>query len=133
MDGHTARSEGGVATIRSIGDLLNELQNADCFLVYDDAIGLNIQDHSLRCTLILSSRLLLAFSMVAHQPTPVISFPATAHRDLIAKADLLYVSLPPNASLVVFNTRTALANRLEAVYDINGKPGISSQPAFTLP
>lgn len=131
LDGHTARSEGGVVTLTAIGDLLNAPQNADCFLFYD-AIGLDIQEHYLRCTRIASSRLLLAFSMVAHQPTPMISVPATANKDLIAKADLLYASLPPNTGLIVFNTQPALKMKLEAVYNINGKLGIRSQPAFTV-
>lgn len=130
LDGHTARSESGVATLRSVGGLLNEPQNADCFLVYD-AIGLDMEDHYLRCTRIASSRLLLAFSMVAHQPTHMISIPATANKDLASKADLLYVSLPPNTGLIVFNTQPALKKKLETIYNSNGELGISSQPAFT--
>ncbi|KAF3046603.1 hypothetical protein E8E12_011164 [Didymella heteroderae] len=132
LDGHTARSEGGVATLRSVGDLLNEPQNADCFLIYD-AIGLDMEEHYLHCTRITSSRLLLAFSMLAHQPTPMISIPATANTDLVAKADLLYASMPPNTGLIVFNTQPALNKRLEAVYNINGKLVISFQPGFVAP
>lgn len=132
LDGHTARSEGGVTTLSSVGDLLNEPQNADCFLVYD-AIGLDIEDHYLRSTRIAPSRLLLAFSMLAHQPTPSISIPATANKDLVAKADLLYSHNPPNVGLLVFNTQPALLKRLKAVYDVNGKLIVGSMPAFVAP
>jgi hypothetical protein len=129
LDGHTARSEGGVATLKAVGDLLNEPQNAECFLVYD-AVGLDIEDHYLRYTRITSSRLLLAFSMLAHQPTPMISIPATANKDLVAKADLLYASMPPNTGLIAFNTQPVLNKKLQAIYNLNGKLVISSQPAF---
>lgn len=132
LDGHTARSEGGVTTLSSVGDLLNEPQNADCFLVYD-AFGLDMEDHYLRTTRIAPSRLLLALSMLAHQPTPSISIPATANKDLVAKADLLYAHNPPNVGLLVFNTHPALLKRLKAVYDINGKLTVGSMPAFVAP
>jgi hypothetical protein len=129
LDGHTARSEGGVATLKAIGDFMHEPQNTECFLVYD-AVGLDIEDHYLRYTRISSSRLLLAFSMLAHQPTPTISVPATANKGLVAKADLLYASMPPNTGLIVFNTRPALNKKLQAIYNVNGKLVISSQPTF---
>ncbi|KAF3051936.1 hypothetical protein E8E11_006161 [Didymella keratinophila] len=129
LDGHTARSEGGVAALKAVGDFLNEPQNAECFLVYD-AVGLDIEDHYLRRTRITSSRLLLAFSMLAHQPTPTISVPSTVNKDLVAKADLLYASMPPTTGLIVFNTQPALDKKLQAIYNINGKLIMSSQPAF---
>ena len=132
LDGHTARSENGVATLRAVGDLINEPQNADSFLVYD-AIGLDIEDHYARTLRIAPSRLFLAASMLAHQPTPQISVPATASKDLAAKADLLYAHTSPNVGLLVFNTQPTLTQRLEAIYSANGKLTISRIPAFVAP
>ncbi|KAF1932407.1 ketopantoate reductase ApbA/PanE domain protein [Didymella exigua CBS 183.55] len=132
LDGHTARSEGGVATLTAEGDLLNEPQNKECFLVYD-AVGLDMDEHYLRLTRIAPSRLLLAFSMLAHQRTPAISVPASATKELVAKADILYVSSPPNTGLLVFNTQPALRKKLEALYNANGTLVIGSMPAFVTP
>lgn len=132
LDGHTAHSESGVATLRAVGDLINENQNKDCFVVYD-AIGLDIEHHYARIMRITPSRLLLAASMLAHQPTPQISVPVTASYDLVSNADLLYSYTPPNTGLIVFNTQPVLTKKLEAIYNLNGKLTIQRIPAFVLP
>ncbi|KAF2996456.1 hypothetical protein E8E13_004261 [Curvularia kusanoi] len=132
LDGHTARSENGVATLTSIGDVLNAPQNSECFLIHD-SIGLDMREHYLRCTRIAPSRLFLAFSIVAHQPTPMISLPASANRELAAKADLFYSSLPPNTGLIVFNTQPSLTKKLETIYNANGALTIASTPGFAAP
>lgn len=129
LDGHTARSENGVATLRSVGDLINEPQNADCFLIYD-AVGLDIEDHYTRTMRIAPTRLFLVVSMIAHQPTSQISVPTSANKDLVAKADVLYVRLPPNIGLSASNAQPALLKRLETVYNVNGKTTIRHIPAF---
>lgn len=132
LDGHTARSEGGVATLASVGNLLNAPQNASCFLVYD-AIGLDIEEHYTRVLRIPQSRIFFAASLLAHQPTPHISVPATASPDLVRKADLLYSYMPPNTGLIVFNTQPALTPKLEAIYNANGKLTIQRVPAWIAP
>ncbi|KAH6637873.1 putative secreted protein [Boeremia exigua] len=131
LDGHTARSPGGVATLSSVGDLLNEPQNASSFVAYD-ALGLDIDAHYARTLRVAPERLTLAFSMLAHQPTPQISVPAAANKDLVAKADLLYSHIPPNVGLAVVNARPALTKRIEAVYAANGKLRIQRMPAWII-
>ncbi|USP74618.1 hypothetical protein yc1106_01892 [Curvularia clavata] len=113
LDGHTARSENGVATIRSVGDLINESQN----------------NYNLR---VPKSRLLMAASMLGHQPTPRISVPATANKDLVAKADMLYATAMPGVGLLIVNTQTALIKKVSAIYDLNGVLVISTLPAFII-
>ncbi|KAF9699674.1 hypothetical protein EKO04_002096 [Ascochyta lentis] len=129
LDGHTAHSEGGVATIESVGKLVNEEQNSECFVVYD-AIGLDIEEHYTRIMCITPSRIFFAASLLAHQPTSQISMPDTASKNLINKADLLYSHNPPNVGLIVFNTQPVLTKKLEAIYNVNGKLGIQRIPAF---
>ncbi|KAJ4341961.1 hypothetical protein N0V95_007057 [Ascochyta clinopodiicola] len=129
LDGHTARSEGGVVTLKSIGKLVNEDQNTDCFVIYD-AIGLDIEEHYARTMRITPSRIFFAASLLAHQPTSEISVPVNASKDLINKADLLYSHIPPNVGLLVFNTQPALTKKLEAIYNVNGKLKIRRVPAF---
>ncbi|KAJ4984277.1 hypothetical protein SVAN01_10246 [Stagonosporopsis vannaccii] len=131
LDGHTARSENGIATLRSIGELLNEPQNVDSFLIYD-AVGLDIEDHYARTLRIPPARLFLVISMIAHQPTSQISVPASARKDLVAKADLLYAYNPPNVGLMASSAHPALLNRLETIYNANGKLTISRIPAFVI-
>ncbi|KAH6611687.1 hypothetical protein C7974DRAFT_407189 [Boeremia exigua] len=132
LDGHTARSEGGVATIQSVGNLINEPQNADCFVVYD-AVSLDMEEHYARNLRIAPSRLFLALSLLAHQPSSDISIPTSASKDLIAKSDLLYIDNPPNVGLMAFNTRPALLKKLQAIYHVNGNITVKSIPAFTAP
>lgn len=132
LDGHTARSESGVATLRSVGDVLAAPQNGGAFLVYD-AVGLDIEEHYLRETRVGPARLVLAFSMLAHQPTPLISVPAAANKELVARADLLFASSPPRTGLLVFNSRPALRKRIEGVYNANGKLVVGSLPAVIAP
>lgn len=131
LDGHTARSENGVATLRSVGSLINEPQNANCFLVYD-AIGLDIEDHYVRTVGIAPTRLFFAASSLAHQPTSQITIPASANKDLVAKADLLYSHSPPNIGLQASNAQPALWKRLEAIYNANGKLIVGTIPAFVV-
>lgn len=125
LDGHTARSEGGVATLKSIGDLIRD--TPDTFVVYD-AIGTDIERHYADTMGISQERLTLALSMLAHQPTHSISIPATADRDLIAQADLLYSCQGTNVGLAVVNTRARLTKKLEEVYNQNGQLHIQRLP-----
>lgn len=127
LDGHTARSEAGTATLCSVGNLIRD--NPETFVVYD-AIGLDIADHYATSLGIPRDRLLLAFSMLAHQPTKSISIPSTADRDLVAQADLLYSYQPGNVGLSVFNTRPDKFKAFKEVYDKNGRLHIASMPTF---
>jgi hypothetical protein len=126
LDGHTARSDGGTATLRAVGALIRD---TSAFVAYD-AIGLGIEDHYAASMGISKERLILACSMLAHQPTPDISIPSSADRDLVAQADLLYASLPGQAGLMVFNSQPKLAKTLQQVYAKNGKLKVVIQPAF---
>ncbi|KAF1968529.1 putative secreted protein [Bimuria novae-zelandiae CBS 107.79] len=132
LDGHTARSEGGVATIAAVGDLINETQNADCFVMYA-AIGLDIEEHYTRTMRIAPTRLFPGVSILVHEPTPRISIPETANTELVAKADLLFAYLEPTVGLLAFDTQPQLVTKLEAIYKANGKLGIQRIPAFVAP
>jgi hypothetical protein len=132
LDGHTARSEGGVSTLKAVGDLVREKQNAASFVIYD-AVGLDIEDHYATTMGIPNDRLLMAASMLAHQPTPSISIPTSADKDLVAKADLLYSYQPGNVGLIVINTRPALVKKLKEVYEQNGRLKIQLVPTFAQP
>ncbi|KAH7350315.1 ketopantoate reductase ApbA/PanE domain-containing protein [Pyrenochaeta sp. MPI-SDFR-AT-0127] len=129
LDGHTARSEAGTATLRSVGDLIRD--NLKTFVVYD-AIGLGIADHYATSLGISPNRLVLAFSMLAHQPTNTISIPATANRDLAAKADLFYSHQPGEVGLLVFNNQPKLLKALKEVYEKNNVLHVQSLPAFMI-
>ncbi|KAJ5058940.1 hypothetical protein J3E74DRAFT_455272 [Bipolaris maydis] len=131
LDGHTARSENGVATIRSVGDLINEPQNEECFVIFD-AVGLDIDEHYMSNLRVPKSRLSMALSMIAHQPTPQISIPATASKDLVAKADMLYTTTMPGVGLMIGNTQPALVNKVSAIYNINGALTTKTIPAFII-
>lgn len=131
LDGHTARSENGVATIRSVGDLINEPQNKECFLVFD-AVGLDMDEHYACNLRVPKSRLLMAASMLAHQPTPQISIPAAANKDLVSKADMLYVPAIPGVGLMIGNTQPALIKKVSTIYNMNGVLVISTLPAFII-
>ncbi|KAH7413790.1 hypothetical protein DE146DRAFT_626915 [Phaeosphaeria sp. MPI-PUGE-AT-0046c] len=132
LDGNTARSESGVATIASVGNLLNEPQNVSSFLLFD-AIGLDIDEHYARTARIPVSRLILVMSLLAHQPTPQISVPTTASKDLVEKADMFYVDSMSGVGLIVPNSQPKLIDTLEAIYNVNGKFKIKRIPAIFSP
>ncbi|KAF9736639.1 hypothetical protein PMIN06_010667 [Paraphaeosphaeria minitans] len=127
LDGHTAQSEGGVATLKSVGDLIRNAPGT--FVVYD-AVGADIEQHYASTMGISKERLVLALSMLAHQPTPMISVPQTANRDLVAQADMLYSHLGSDAGLAVVNKNGELTKKIEAVYNQNGRLKIQRQPAI---
>jgi hypothetical protein len=130
LGGDTARSEGGVATIRAVGDFLNEKQNSDCFAIYA-AIGLDIGEHYARTMRIAPSRLFAGLSMLVHQPTNRISLPKGTKK--AANADLLFAYLEPKTGFAVFNTQPQLTKKLESVYNANGKLNVQAIPAFVAP
>ncbi|KAJ8111705.1 hypothetical protein OPT61_g5763 [Boeremia exigua] len=132
LDGNTARSEGGIATIAAVGDLLNAKQNHECFVVYS-AIGLDMEEHYAQTMRIAPTRLFAGVSMLVHQPTTRISLPETADKAKIAKADLLFSYLEPKTGILAFNTQPQLVPKLEAVYNANGKLNVQSIPAFVAP
>lgn len=132
LDGHTARSESGTATIASVGNILNEPQNASSFLLYD-AIGLDIDVHYAQTARIAANRLVLVGSLLAHQPTPQISVPSTANKDLVGKADMFFVTAMPNVALIVVNSQPKLTKQIEALYRANAPWKIQSIPAFIFP
>lgn len=129
LDGNTARSESGVATIASVGDLLNEPQNADSFLLYD-AIGLDMDLHYARTARIPVTRLVLVASLLAHQPTPRISVPATASKDLVEKADMFYTTAMPDVAIMVVNSQPKLTKKIDAIYRAQGSFKTQSVPAL---
>ncbi|PSN67731.1 hypothetical protein BS50DRAFT_572754 [Corynespora cassiicola Philippines] len=127
LDGHTARSEGGAATLSAVGKLIRD--KPETFVVYD-AIGLDIDDHYATTMGIAKERLMLGFSMLAHQPTKSISIPASADRGLVAQADMLYSHQPGNVGLLLFNTQKKLAKAMQEVYNKNGTLHIQFLPGF---
>ncbi|OAL49033.1 hypothetical protein IQ07DRAFT_588398 [Pyrenochaeta sp. DS3sAY3a] len=127
LDGYTARSEGGAATIKSVGDLIRDSKNT--FVVYD-AFGLDIDLYYETTMGLPKNRLFLAASMLAHQPTTSIPIPPSADKDLIAQADLLYSANAGNTGLVVINTQPALTQKFEHVYNKNGKLKVQKIPGF---
>ena len=113
--------------MKSVGDVIRN--NPDTFVIYD-AIGVDIEGHYASTMGISRERLIFAGSMLAHQPTPSISIPASANRELIAQAHLLYSHMPGDAGLFVVNTNSQLTNKLEVVYKKNGRLGIQKVPGF---
>lgn len=129
LDGHTAHSPGGTATLQAVGNLIREYP--ETFVVYD-AVGLDMDDHYAETMGIAKSRLILAFSMLAHQPTPSITIPESADLELVSRADIFYANQPGNVGLIVFNTQKKLARALQEVYDENGALRIQRLPAFVM-
>ncbi|KAJ4355616.1 uncharacterized protein N0V89_003636 [Didymosphaeria variabile] len=127
LDGHTAQSEGGVATLKSVGDLI---RNAPKTFVAYDAIGADMEQHYASTLGIPKERLVLVLSMLAHQPTPMISVPPKANRELIAQADLLFSPLAKDTGLAVVNKNVELTKKIEAVYNKNGRLKIDRQHAI---
>ncbi|KAJ4372034.1 hypothetical protein N0V83_003807 [Neocucurbitaria cava] len=127
LDGFTAQTEGGVATLKSVGDVIRNAP--DTFVVYD-AVGVDMETHYVSTMGISRDRITFAASMLAHQPTPSISIPASADRELVAQAHLLYAAFPGKVGLVVVNKSPKLTNKLEVVYKQNGRLGIQKLPAM---
>ena len=132
LDGDTARSRGGVATITALGNFLNQKHNKDCFVIYS-AIGLDMEEHYARTMRISSGRLVACISMLVHQPTARISIPEAADKDKAATADLLFASFEPKTGLLVFHTQSRLVKRLKAIYNVNGVLSVKTIPAFVAP
>ncbi|KAF1994060.1 hypothetical protein P154DRAFT_527301 [Amniculicola lignicola CBS 123094] len=130
LDGYTARSEGGMATLKAVGELIHD--HPATFVVYD-AVGLDIDVHYATTMGISKDRLTFAGSMLAHQPTKSISLPASADADLAAQADILYSYASGNYGLTMFNTRPNLTKALGKVYNKHEKLRIQVVPAFIAP
>lgn len=132
LDGDTARSRGGVATITALGNFLNQKHNKDCFVVYS-AIGLDMEVHFARTMRIPSDRLVACISMLVHQPTTSISVPEAADKSKVAIADLLFASFEQKTGLLVFHKQPQLVKRLESIYNVNGVHIVKAIPAFVAP
>jgi hypothetical protein len=128
LDGHTALSEGGTATLKAVGDLIRNREKT--FVVYD-AIGLNMEDHYAATLGISKERLILGLSMLAHQPTKSIPIPASADTQLTAQADMLYsATYGGKAVLGVPNTQPKLVKILGEAYSRNSNYSIKVLPGF---
>ncbi|KAH7089694.1 ketopantoate reductase ApbA/PanE domain-containing protein [Paraphoma chrysanthemicola] len=128
LDGHTARSAGGRATLKAVGDLIRD--HTETFVLYD-AIGLDMEEHYATTMGISKERLILVMSMLAHQPTKVISLPATANTELTAQADMFYVAnFGDKKVLGVPNTRPKLVKIIGEAYSKHSAYGIRVLPAF---
>ncbi|EUC39435.1 hypothetical protein COCCADRAFT_31800 [Bipolaris zeicola 26-R-13] len=108
LDGHTAQSEGGTATIKSVGDLTRD--NPRTFVFYD-AAGVDIEQHYASTMSISRSRLI--YSM-----------------ELVVQANVLYSAYHPNIRLVIINTKVQITELLEAVYHQNGRVKIQRLPGI---
>lgn len=127
LDGYTARSEGGTATLKAVGELIRD--HPATFVVYD-AIGLDMEDHYATTMGIAKERLTLAGSILAHQPTKSIPLPASADANLAAQADMLYSYIRGNYGLIVFSSRPKLTKALGEVYSKHEKLRIQVVPGF---
>lgn len=127
LDGHTARSEGGIATLKAVGDLIRD--RPQTFVLYD-AIGLDMDEHYARTMGISKDRLVLAASMLAHQPTKSITVPETADASLVAQADMLYSYTSDYRGLMVINTQPKITKAISAIYDQHANVRIKVLPGF---
>ncbi|OSS53062.1 hypothetical protein B5807_03079 [Epicoccum nigrum] len=132
LDGDTARSPGGIATVTALGTLLNQKQNNDCFVIYS-AIGLDMEEHYARTMCISSDRLIACISMLVHQPTARISIPEAADKNKVAMADLLFATFEPETGIFVFCTRPQLVKRLKVIYNVNGVLRVNTIPGSVAP
>lgn len=66
---------------------------------------------------ISKDRLILAASMLAHQPTKTISVPPKANTGLIAQADLLFAHVYDNRALLVINSQPKLTKKVVSLYE----------------
>ncbi|KAH8692567.1 ketopantoate reductase [Phaeosphaeriaceae sp. PMI808] len=132
LDGHTARSEGGTKTLSKVGALINEEQNSECFVTYD-AVALDIDQHYATTLAISPTRLIFIASLLAHQPTPLVSIPPNADKTLIEKADILYSHLSKNTGLMAMNSRPVLVKKFKDVYEKNGRLKVQTLPTFFQP
>ncbi|KAF4550557.1 Hypothetical protein D9617_16g013450 [Elsinoe fawcettii] len=124
LDGATARSESGHATLKAVGEVIRDHPNT--FVVYD-AVGLDIEKYYASTMGISRDRLLLGLSMLAHQPTDSISIPPSANRDAIARADMLY-SCTGGKGLQLSKSNAAHATAFQKVYKVNDMLDIGFLP-----
>lgn len=75
-------------------------------------------------------RHILALSMLAHQPTTMISFPERAEKGVITQADMLYRPHAGGIGLVVFKSNAHLCKRLSEVYSHDNKLKVLIVPRF---
>jgi len=127
LDGHTARSEGGQATHKAVGDLIRD--HPATFVLYD-AMGIDIKDHYASTMDISAERLVFCGSIIAHQPTRSISIPASADASLIAQADMLFSYNTGNYGLTMLNTSPKLVKAFSDVYNQHPKLRVMIAPAF---
>ncbi|KAG9194305.1 hypothetical protein G6011_04340 [Alternaria panax] len=113
MDEYTARSEGGTATLKAVGELFRD--HLTTFVAYS-AIGLDMADHWVDIMGISKERLTLVGSMLAHQPTKSIPLPESADAGPAAQADILYSYNRGNYGRTVFNSQPKLTKALGKVY-----------------
>ena len=95
-----------------------------------DAVGLDMEQHYASVMNIDKKRLMLAISMLAHQPTEMISVPPAADRELVAKANLLYAHVGKQAGLTVVGPSPELMKKIESVYLPNGRLKVQRVPAM---
>lgn len=93
-----------------------------------DAVGTDMEQHYASSMGIEKSRLVLAVSMLAHQPTGMISVPASANAELVAKANLLYAHLAGGIGLTVVGARPEIMKKIESVYHPNGRLKVRRLP-----
>jgi hypothetical protein len=118
LDGYTARSEKGTATLRAVGDWIRG--HPTTFVVYD-AIDLDMEDHYASTMCISNERLTLVRSILAHQPTKMILVPASADAKLADQANILYSYIRGKYVLIVFNKWPKFTRALEDVYNKHEK------------
>ncbi|EUC39670.1 hypothetical protein COCMIDRAFT_110869 [Bipolaris oryzae ATCC 44560] len=126
LDMHTARSESGAATLRSVGDMI---RGTSSFLVHNVA-GPGMLDFYADTMGIPKDRHMLALSMLAHQPTTKISFPERADKAVISQADMLYRPHAGGIGLIAFKSKAHLDEKLSEVYSHDGRLKVLTVPGF---
>ncbi|PSK57814.1 hypothetical protein B9Z65_9016 [Elsinoe australis] len=127
LDGATARSENGAATLRSVGEVIRN--DPKTFVVYD-AAGLDMKSYYSSLLGIPQDRLLVGISMLAHQPTEQISLPAEAKADLAAQANLFYIQNPGKAGMALQKDSHGNAAAFKELYSKNGELTVSLIPSI---
>ncbi|KAI4943275.1 hypothetical protein J4E91_009474 [Alternaria rosae] len=127
LDGHTARSESGQATIKAVGDLIRD--HPSTFVLFG-AMGIDMVDYYASTMKISKERLNFCGSILAHQPTKSIPIPASADASLIAQADILFSYNTGNYGMTLINTNPKLVKAFSDVYNKHPKLRVRVMPAF---
>ncbi|MEW1721091.1 2-dehydropantoate 2-reductase N-terminal domain-containing protein [Streptomyces sp. NPDC093109] len=117
LDGHTARTEGGAATLRALGDLIRP---SDATVIMS-AFGIGVREHFLEVLGIPDDRLLHGFlGMLAHQSAANLPIHAPTDPAKVAQAGICYRHPKNRIGFRLDTGNPAAAKRFAALYDSSG-------------